>query len=68
MIQSVSFSSAAFEAFAKAYLYFSVSSLVKKIKIKKKRSRGIQILRNHKKSMSPRINFFFLKKEKQCFA
>ena len=60
MTQSVSFTSAAFEAFAKAYLYFSVSSLVKKKnKNKSKKCRGNQILRNLKKSMSPRIIFFF---------
>ena len=49
MIQSVSFSSAAFEAFAKAYLYFSVSSLVKKIKKKKKKAEAFKFLEILKK-------------------
>ena len=50
MTQSVSFTSAAFEAFAKAYLYFSVSSLVKKkIKIKVKNAEAIKFLEILKK-------------------
>ena len=52
-IQSVSFTSAAFEAFVEAYLHFLVSALAKK------NTEAIKFLEALKK-MSPGINFFFV--------
>ena len=64
MIQSVSFTSAAFEAFAEAYLCFLVSTTAKK---KKKEYRGNEILKNLKKNTSPRIKYIFIWKRKAMF-
>ena len=60
MIQSVSFTSAAFEAFAEAYLCFLVSASAKK------NAEVIKFLGILKKYVSE--NKFLFKKEKQCFA
>ena len=59
MIQSVSFSSAVFGAFAELYLCFLVSASAKKYQ-------GNYNLRNLKK-MSGRIKFFFFGKRKSMF-
>ena len=59
MIQSVSFTSAAFETFAKAYLFFSIC-------LGKKYAEVIKFLGILKKYVSE--NKFLFKKEKQCFA
>ena len=60
MIQSASFTSAAFEAFAEAYLCFLVSASAKK------NAEVIKFLGILKKYVSE--NKFLFKKEKQCFA
>ena len=60
MIQSVSFTCAAFEAFAEAYLCFLVSASAKK------NAEVIKFLGILKKYVSE--NKFLFKKEKQCFA
>ena len=60
MIQLVSFTSAAFEAFAEAYLCFLVSASAKK------NAEVIKFLGILKKYVSE--NKFLFKKEKQCFA
>ena len=62
MIQSVSFTSAAFEDFAEANLWFLVSALAKKQKIKI----GNKIFRNLKKICLYEQNVFLFKIEKQC--
>ena len=62
MIQSVSFTSAALEVFAEAYLCFLVSASAKK----KKNAEVIKFL-GILKNMYPIINIFLFKKEKQCF-
>ena len=56
MIQSVSFTSAAFETSAEAYLCFLVSAPAKK---KKKNAQVIKFL-GILKNMSPRIKYFFV--------
>ena len=60
MIQSVSFTSAAFNAFDEAYLCFLVSASAKK---KKKNAEAIKFLGILKKYVYPKK-----KKENQCFA
>ena len=61
MIQSVSFTSAALEVFAEAYLCFLVSASAKKKNAEVIKFLGIL------KNMYPIINIFLFKKEKQCF-
>ena len=58
MIQSISFTSAAFEAFAKAYLCFLVSPSVKKTNAEVTKFLGIL------KSMPPRIKYIFVQERK----
>ena len=58
MIQSVSFTSAAFEAFAKAYLCFCASAWAKKKKKKEKNAETIKFLEIFKKYVSENKIFF----------
>ena len=62
MIQSVSFTSAAFEAFAKAYLYFLVSASAKK----KKNGEIIKFLGILKKYVSEN-KYIFVQERKAMF-
>ena len=61
MIQSVSFTSAAFEAFAEAYLCFLVSASAKK---ENNNAEAIKFLEILKKIRLPEQNIFLFKKEK----
>ena len=61
MIESVRFTSAAFEAFAEAYLCFLVSALAKK-----KNAAVMKFLRILK-NMSPRIKYIFVQERKVMF-
>ena len=61
MIQSVSFTSATFEAFAEAYLCFLVSASAKK---ENNNAEAIKFLEILKKIRLPEQNIFLFKKEK----
>ena len=61
MVQSASFTSAAFEAFAEAYLCFLVSASAKK------NAEVIKFLGILKKYVSKKQNKFLFKNEKQYF-
>ena len=61
MIQSVSFTSAAFEAFAKACLFFSTC-------LGEKNAEVIKFLGIFKKYIFPRIKYISVQEKIQCFA
>ena len=67
MIQSVSFTSAAFEAFAEAYLCFLVSGSAKKNKKTKNNAEAIKLLGILKIYISKNKIYFCLRKKSNIY-